>query len=395
MPNLRTLHDASLQGKRVLLRAGFDVKIENGKVMETERIEALVPTMMHILKEAALVILSHQGRPKGKPVEEFSQKPLVPELERLLGVPVQFATSCVGNEAQSKAQQLKPGEVLLLENLRFDAREEANDPDFAAELAKLGDVYVNDAFTNCHRAHASMVALAELLPSYAGLQLSTEIEQLSKVTDHPKRTLTLIISGAKMETKVPVIEHFLSKGDDILLGGCIANTFLSAQGISVASSKFEEAEVEKARAMFETSQKSGNARIHAPTDAVISTAPTAAAQTVDIHSIPANNAIFDLGTQTIKNYAQIIAASETIVWNGPMGLYETEAFSLATLGIAKAMMEATRRGAITIVGGGDTIDAHVRYGLPLDGYTFVSTGGGAMLEFMAGQTLPALVPLLQ
>ena len=243
MPNTqyRSLEDAELKGKRVLVRAGFDVAMENGKVMDTERIEAVIPTIQHILKDGgSVVLLSHQGRPKGKVDPEFSQEPITAVLEKFLGVPVTFVSSCIGKEAQSAAEKLKPGEVLFLENLRYEPGEEKNDPAFAQELAKLGDVYVNEAFTNSHRNHASMVALAELLPSYAGLQLTRELRHLSPVLDEPARPLLLIVSGAKMETKVPVIERFLDKGDDILLGGCIANTFIAARGFDVGSSKYEQ-----------------------------------------------------------------------------------------------------------------------------------------------------------
>lgn len=391
-----SLRSADLAGKRVLLRAGFDVTIANGVVEDATRIEALVPTMQHILSSgAALVIASHQGRPKGKVDMEFTQKPLVPVLEKLLGKNVAFAAAPTGKEAIAAAQKLTPGDVLLLENLRFDPREEKNDKHFAAELAHLADVYVNDAFTNCHRAHASMVELPALLPSYMGLQLEQEVKFLSMVTQDPKRPLTLIISGAKMETKVPIVEFFLSKGDDILLGGAIANTFIAARGFDVGTSKFEAEAADNARELLARSEKPGHARLHIPRDAVLASSPTETADITDLplEDLDGDQGIFDIGGRTVEQYADIIAQSGTIVWNGPMGLFEVEQFAGGTKRIAEAVAKATKAGAISIVGGGDTIDFHTRYGFPMDAYTFVSTGGGAMLEFVSGKALPALEAL--
>lgn len=395
MTTYRTLDQADLTGKRVILRAGFDVAIEDGKVMDTERIEALVPTMKRILKDASLVILSHQGRPKGKPNPEYSQKPIVPILAKLLGTDVAFAESCVGEKTVELAKKLKKGEVLFCENLRYEPGEEANDSGFAKELAKLGDVYVNDAFTNCHRAHASMLGLAKLLPAYAGLQLQKELENLSKVTEDPKRPLVLIVSGAKMETKIPVIERFLGKGDDILLGGCIANTFIAARGFDVGTSKYEEDYVEQAQEFMLEADKEDKADIHVPRDAVVASAPVDGAEKLDlpVEDIMGDMGIFDIGKVTIERYKKVIEGAGMIVWNGPLGFYEVNRFSHATKRIAEAIAEATKRGATTIIGGGDTLDFHVRYHYPLDAYTFVSTGGGAMLEFISGKPLPALEPL--
>jgi phosphoglycerate kinase len=389
----RTLKEAELKGKRVLLRAGFDVPMEAGKVVDTSRIEALVPTMKHILEAgASLVILAHQGRPKGKPDPAFSQKPLVPILEKLLGASVQFAESCTGPETQKKAKTLKAGGVLLLENLRFDEREKKNDSAFAKELSELGEVYVNDAFTNCHREHASMVALATLLPSFMGLQLQQEAEHLSRVLGDPRRPVTLIISGAKMETKIPVIEHFLVTGDDILLGGCIANTFIAARGFDVGTSKYEAEFVEKAQEIMLESEKPGQASVHVPRDVVVASESSEAALKLDlpVEDVEGDMSIFDIGTVSVKRFVDVIRRSGTIIWNGPLGLYEYNRFSHATKRVAEAVAAATKEGAVSIIGGGDTIDFHKRYGYPLDVYTFVSTGGGAMLEFIAGKELPAL-----
>jgi 3-phosphoglycerate kinase len=365
--------------------------------MDTERIEALLPTMKFILDAgASLVILSHQGRPKGKELPEFSQKPIVPLLEKFLGKSVQFSPSRTGSDAMKIASALKPGEVLFLENLRYDPGEEKNDQEYAKQLASLGDAYVNDAFTNCHRNHASMVALAKLLPSYAGLQLQKELDHLSLVVRDPKRPLALIISGAKMETKVPVIEHFLAKGDDVLLGGCIANTFIAARGFDVGSSKYEEEHVEKAQEIMLESEKPGRAHVHVPRDVILATEAKDGADKLNlpVENIEGDMSIFDIGKVTIERYKQVIEAAKTIVWNGPLGMYEINRFSHASKRIAEAIAQATKeRGVVSIIGGGDTIDFHVRYGYPLSAYTFVSTGGGAMLEFIAGKKLPAIEAL--
>jgi phosphoglycerate kinase len=391
-----TLANADLQGKKVLLRAGFDVPIENDVVEDASRIEALVPTMRHILDAgASLIIMAHQGRPNGKVDPEFTQKPIVEVLKKLLKTEVHFAESCTGPAATEASHALKPGQVLLLENLRYDPREEKNDAAFAKELASLGEIYVNDAFTNCHRAHASMVGVPALLPSYMGLQLEQEVKNLSRVTEDPRRPVTLIVSGAKMETKVPVIEHFLSIGDDVLLGGAIANTFMAARGFDVGASLYEQEFVEKAQEIMLESEKEEGAKICVPRDAVVATEASEDAEKLDLplEDIGGDMKILDIGKVTLERYVQIIQASGMIVWNGPLGLYEINHFSHATKRIAEAMAAATKRGAVTIVGGGDTIDFHTRYKYDLSAYTFVSTGGGAMLEFIGGTPLPALEAL--
>jgi phosphoglycerate kinase len=392
----RSLRTADIRSKRVLVRAGFDVPMEDGHVTDDTRIVALVPTMRYILDGGgSIVLMAHQGRPKDAPDPEFSQKPLVVVLEKLLKTTVHFAPSCTGEETQRMAAALKPGDVLLLENLRFDPREKKNDPAFAKELATLGDVYVNDAFTNCHREHASMVALAKELPAFMGLQLEQEVTHLEPVLHDAARPVTLIISGAKMETKIPVIRTFLTHGQHILTGGCIANTFLAATGVNVGPSKHEPQRLEECRAMLADAGKADAATIHMPQDAVTAHAPDDAhpIPNVSVDALDGSAAIFDPGAATTKVYARIIAASKTIVWNGPLGMYEREEFSHASTGIAAAIAKATTAGAMTVIGGGDTIDLHIRYGLSLDAYTFVSTGGGAMLEFLAGEKFASLEAL--
>ncbi len=396
MSTYPTLSKAHLKGKRVLVRAGFDLPIEDGVIQDISRVEALVPTIKYILDHGASVILmSHQGRPKGKVDPEFTQRPLVAVIEKLLKTTVHFAPSCTGPEAKKMSEELKAGEILLLENLRYDAREEKNDPAFAKELASLGEIYVNDAFTNCHRAHASMVGIPKLLPSYMGLQLEQEVAHLSKVTDNPARPLVLIISGAKMETKVPVIEFFLDKGDDILVGGAIANTFIAAEGRKIGSSLCEKEEIDHAKDILKKSDAEDSAHIHVPTDYIVAEKPTedSKSHVAQGQHILESEAIFDVGPDTIDAYISAIECAKSIIWNGPLGLYEEKQFAHASIKIAAAVKDATKKGSISVIGGGDTIDLHTRYGLDLSSYTFVSTGGGAMLEFVSGKKLPALEAL--
>lgn len=398
MAKYRTLDQVDLKGKRVLLRAGFDVPIEHGKVIDRSRIEAVLPTMKYILDHgASLIILAHQGRPKGEVVPAMSQKPLVSVLKKLLDLPIEFADSCAGSQTLKKARSLKSGQVLLLENVRFDPREkEKKDLSLAEEFAQMADIYVNDAFPNCHRNHTSMVETAKRLPAYMGLQLQQEVKHLSRVLDDPRRPMILIISGAKMETKIPIIEYFLDKGDEILLGGTIANTFIAARGFDVGQSKYETGFMEKAQELMLEGDKEEKADIHVPRDVKVASDPKEkTCLDLPLEDIEGDMAIFDIGKITVKRYIESITKAGMVIWNGPLGMYEEEKFSEGSKAIAKVIAKETKkRGMISIIGGGDTIDLHTRYGLSLDAYTFVSTGGGAMLEFVSGKSLPALEPLL-
>ena len=398
---LPTLNQASLSQKRALLRAGFDVPIVDGVVQDTTRIEAIVPTMRHILDEgASLIIMAHQARPKAERIPEMSQKPLVPVLETLLSAEVFFADKCDGEDAKTIAADLQPGQVLLLENLRYEKGEKSKDADerdaLGKELAALADVYVNDAFTNCHRDHASMTSVPKFLKEkYIGFAVQKEVEGLSAVTENPEHPVTLIISGLKMETKVPVIEQFLSHGDDILVGGGVANTLLHARGFNVGKSKYDGEFVELAQKIMLESEKADKAMVHVPRDGVVASEPTEGADCVDlpIEDLEGDMAMFDVGRVTIERYKEVIAKSKTIVWNGPMGLYEVEKFAAGTKAIAEAVKEATANGAVSIIGGGDTLDFHDKYDVSMEDYTFVSTAGGAMLDFISGKELPALKAL--
>ena len=389
----RTLDQATVKGKRVLLRAGFDLPMKDGKVTDSTRIAAIEKSMRYILKSGGiLVLLAHQGRPKDKPDPAFSQKPLVPVLKKLLKTTVHFSEDCVGPTAEAAISKAKPGEVVLLENLRFHPGEKSNSPLFAKQLKKLGDLYVNDAFTNCHRKHASMVALPRLLPSFMGFNLAEEIKHLQPVLRSPPSPLTLIVAGSKMETKVPVIKHFLKKGDHVLIGGCIANTFIAGRGFAVGGSKYDEEGLSEAQEMMLESEKPRRAKIHVPRDVVVASELSEKATKIDIpvEDIEGDMCIFDIGKVTLKRYCELIEQSKMIVWNGPLGVYEFNRFSHASKRIAEAVVRATKKGAISILGGGDTIDFHLKYRYPLSAYTFVSMGGGAMLEFIAGKKFDAL-----
>lgn len=390
----RLLADADLKGKRVLLRAGFDLPMsDDGHVEDVTRVEAIKKTMKFIINSGAvLIIMAHQGRPKNGPEEKFSQKPLTKVLEKVLKATVHFAPDCIGPEAEKIVAKAKPGEVVLLENLRFYPEEKKNDPAFAKALAKLADIYVNDAFTNCHRVHASMVGVATLLPVYMGFNLEQEIEHLTVALTNTARPVTLIIAGSKMETKVPVIERFLKKGDHILVGGCIANTLIAARGFDVGASKYDETEIELAQTLMLESSKEGNAKIHVPRDVVVANELSETATKLDlpVEDIMGDMAIYDVGKVTIERYLEAIQSSKLIIWNGPLGVYEFNRFSHATKRIAEAIAKATKGGAISLIGGGDTIDFHLRYKFSLKAYTFVSMGGGAMLEFISGKKFESL-----
>jgi len=390
----RLLSEADIKGKRVLLRAGFDLPMEDdGSITDVTRVEAIKKTMQHILTSGGvLVIMAHQGRPKDGPDPKFSQRTIVKVLEKILKTTVHFASDCVGSEAEKAVAIAKPGEVVLLENLRFHPQEKKNDPEFSKALAKLGDIYVNDAFTNCHRVHASMVGVAKLLPAYMGFNLEQEISQLSIAIENPVKPVTLIIAGAKMETKVPVIERFLEKGDHILVGGCIANTLIAARGFDVGASKYDAEGMELAQTLMLESAKEGRAKIHVPRDAVVANelSETAVKLDLPVEDVMGDMAIYDIGKITIERYIEAIKSSKLIIWNGPLGVYEFNRFSHATKRIAEAIAEATKGGAISLIGGGDTIDFHLKYKFSLKAYTFVSMGGGAMLEFISGKKFESL-----
>ena len=401
---IRRLTDADVAGKRVLVRVDHNVATDDtGKLKNDEKIRATLQTIEYLLKNGArLILMTHVGRPKGKVDPKSSTATVAKHLQSLLhGVAVTHIPQTVGPDVEKAAKALQNGQILYLENVRFLPGEEGS-PDqqkeMGKQLAALADLYVNEAFASCHEyEESSTCAVARLLPAYAGMHLEKEVTMLGKALHDAAHPVALIISGAKMETKIPVIERFLTKGDDILLGGCIANTFIAARGFDVGRSKYEEDAVEKAQETMLESEKEGRAVIHIPRDAIVATEAIDGAEKLclPVEDIEGDMSIFDIGKVTVERYSKVIATAKTIIWNGPLGLYEINRFSHGSKRIAEAVAEATRKGAFSIIGGGDTIDFHVRSGHSLDAYSFVSTGGGAMLEFIGGRPFPAIEALRQ
>lgn len=407
-----TLDQANLAGKKVLLRAGFDVPIKDGEVTDTTRINALENTMRYIIDGgASLIIMAHQARPEAKRVSKMSQKPLVPVLEKLLGTTVQFGEYCDSKETQELADNLRPGEVLLLENLRFEAGEKSKDVTerdaFGKKLAALvgeDGVYVNDAFTNCHRDHASMTSVPKFVnEKYLGFNAAHEVKGLSIAVDNPQSPVVLAISGAKSETKVPVVEGFMRYGDHVLVGGCVANTFMAVHH-QMGFSRYDTDWVPKAKELIAQGQSVDTATIHVPTDGRTTRIPmgdskwrpTAQSSAVNtaVEDIEADMSVLDIGDVTVENYVTEIAKAKTIIWNGPLGYSELPQFAVSSQKLADAIVEATKNGAKSVLGGGDTLKFLNDYGYSDDQFTFVSTAGGAMLQFIAGEKLPALEALL-
>lgn len=391
--NKKTIRDVDLAGKRVLVRVDFNVPLKDGAVADDTRIVAAVPTLKAILeqKPRSLVLMSHLGRPKGERKPEFSLKPVVPVLAEKLGVDVAFANDCVGPEAEEAAASLPEAGVLLLENTRFHAEERKNDPEFAGELAKLGDIYVNDAFGSAHRAHASSEGVAHHLPAVAGLLMEEEIEFLSNAIESPARPFVAILGGAKISDKIGVIENLLVKADYILVGGGMANTFFKAKGTAVGDSLVEEEALDTASSIL---GKAGE-KLLLPVDGVIADAfeADANAKTILVEAgVPEGWRILDIGAKTVAQFSEKIAEAKTVVWNGPMGVFEFEPFAKGTFAIAEAVAEATDKGATTIIGGGDSAAAIRKAGLN-ERVTHVSTGGGASLEMLEGKLLPGLAAL--
>ncbi len=391
--NKKTIRDVDLSGKRVLVRVDFNVPIKDGGVADDTRIVAALPTLRAILdqKPRALILMSHLGRPKGERNPEFSLKPVVPVLADLLGVDVAFADDCIGEVAEKAVADLPDGGVLVLENTRFYAGETKNDLEIAEKMAKLGDVYVNDAFGSAHRAHSSTEGVARYLPAVAGLLMEKEIEFLGNALDDPKRPFAAILGGAKISGKIEVIENLLDKADLVLIGGGMANTFFAAQGIAMGDSLVEDDAIDTAKAVL---AKAGS-KLVLPVDAVIADAFDAAANTKTINvadGVPDGWRLLDIGAETIKLYSDKLAGAMTIAWNGPMGVFEMAPFAKGTFAVAEVLAERTAAGALTIIGGGDSAAAINQAGLA-DKVTHVSTGGGASLEMMEGKVLPGLAAL--
>jgi phosphoglycerate kinase len=390
---LRTVRDLEVEERRVLVRVDYNVPLEGGRVVDDTRIRATLPTLQWLLERRARIILcSHLGRPKGQVREELRLAPVAATLSGLLGQPVRSVRDIVGPEAQEMARRLQPGEVGMLENLRFDPREEQNDAEFAAALAALADCYVNDAFGAAHRAHASVVAVARLLPSAAGFLMEREVQALERVLRSDERPFVLVLGGAKVSDKIGVIENLLPRADALLLGGGMANTFLRARGLETGRSFVEEEKVPEAQRILDLAAARG-VRVELPRDVVVAPTMSAVSQRriVPVTAIPPDQAVYDIGPETVRAYSAVIAGARLLVWNGPMGVYEVPAFREGTKGIAEAVAGCS---GFTLVGGGDSAAALQELGLA-ERVGHLSTGGGATLEYLEGRELPGVAVLME
>lgn len=388
MFNKKTIRDIDPAGKRILVRVDYNVPIKDGKVSDDTRIRAAMPTVNYLLeKGAALILCSHLGRPKGGPEPKYSLKPVAEYLGGLLGKPVAFAEDCVGPVAEAAAKALKPGDVLVLENTRFHPEEEKNNLDFAKQMASLADLYVNDAFGSAHRAHASTEGVARFLPAVAGFLMEDEIRYLGQAIANPKRPFIAILGGAKISDKIGVIKNLLTKADKVLIGGGMANTFFKAQGIPVADSLVEADALETAKEIL----KDAGTKLQLPVDMVLADKFDAEAEskTLPVGPVPDGWRILDIGPVTVAAFGEFLQGAGTVVWNGPMGVFEFPRFAQGTFGVAKAVAEC---GAVSIIGGGDSVAAVTQAGLEKQ-ITHISTGGGASLEMLEGLALPGLAAL--
>lgn len=397
MPRFKTLDDLQVKSKRVLVRADLNVPMKDGKVTDTTRIDRLAPTLTELMKKGArVVVLSHFGRPKGGPDEANSLKHVVADLSKAVGKPVAFGNDCVGAEAEKVVAGLKDGEIALLENLRFHKGEEANDAAFAQSLAKLGDLYVDDAFSAAHRAHASIEGLAKKLPAAAGRLMQAELEALTKGLENPQRPLMAIVGGAKVSTKLDLLGNLVGKVDVLAIGGGMANTFLVAKGVKIGKSLAERDMADTAREIMKKAE-ARKCRIVLPVDAVVAAElkPGAATRTVAIDAVPDDQMILDVGPKSADELVKALGECKTLVWNGPLGAFETKPFDAATVQVAKAAADLTKAGKLNSVGGGgDTVAALAAAGVE-ETFSYVSTAGGAFLEWLEGKTLPGVAALMQ
>ena len=391
----RTVQDLDCAGKRVLMRVDFNVPVAGGEVTDDTRIVAALPTIRYLLqKRARLVLCSHLGRPKGGPDPKYSLKPVRARLARLLRQDVAWADDCVGPEAERAASALADGGVLLLENLRFHPEEEKNDPGFAKALARLGECYVNDAFGTAHRAHASTEGVTHFLkPAVAGFLMKTELDYLGTALESPKRPFVAVLGGAKISGKIDVLTALLGKVDRLLIGGAMMFTFLKAQGKPVGRSLVEDDRLDLARELLATARSRG-VELVLPTDCIASTAPDGSAPSAPkpIEQLGANEMGVDIGPETLAAFTARLRDAKTVVWNGPMGIFEVPAFAAGTMGVAKVLAPLKAMGAVTVVGGGDSVAAVQQSGLA-ERFSHLSTGGGASLEFLEGKVLPGVAAL--
>jgi len=387
------IEQLDLVRKRVFVRADLNVPLDHGAVTDDTRLRAVVPTIQHVLKAGAAVVLaSHLGRPKGRVAPEFSLRPVAERLDALLGQHVELAPDCVGPETSARAHALQPGEVLLLENLRFHAEEEANDDGFARALAALADCYVNDAFAAAHRAHASIAAITKhLKPAAAGLLMQQELSALGRILESPARPLVAILGGAKVSDKLALVEHLVERVDALLIGGGMAFTFLRALGHDVGRSLVEADRIETARKALEAARRRGVGLV-LPVDAVVADGlDSPQGRAVPLRAIPSTQMGLDIGPRTIERFSAALTSARTIVWNGPMGVFERAPFAAGTIALARAVAESS---AFSVVGGGDTLAAVAQAGVA-DRIGYLSTAGGAFLEFLEGRTLPGVEALTE
>ncbi len=393
---MKTINDINFKGKRALIRVDFNVPLDKSyNVTDDNRIRATIPTLNKILKDGgSCILMSHLGRPKEGPEEKYSLKHTIKTTEKLLGRPVQFANDCIGEEAQQKAAALKPGEVLILENLRFYKQEEKGDPAFAEKLSKLGDIYVNDAFGTAHRAHASTTIVAQFVKEKcAGLVMAAELDNAKKVLENSAKPFVAIMGGAKISDKILIIEQLLNKVNHLIIGGGMAYTFFKAMGGNIGKSLVEEDKLDLAKELIQKAKAKG-VELHLPIDSVIADKFDANANT----DVANNTSIrdgwmgLDIGPQASEVFSKVIESSKTILWNGPMGVFEMEKFANGTKKVAEAVVRATKKGAFSLIGGGDSAAAVAQFGFN-DDVSYVSTGGGALLEYFEGKVLPGVKAL--
>jgi phosphoglycerate kinase len=397
LDHIKSIAGAEVAGKRVIVRADLNVPVKDGVVTDDTRLARLVPGLKDLsARGARVVVISHFGRPKGGPDPEFSLAPVASRLGDLLGRPVTFVPVCIGPDVEDTIDGLSPGEIAVLENLRFHQGEEKNDPAFAAELARSGDLYVNDAFSAAHRAHASTAAIARLLPCYAGPLLLEEINALRRVLEHPERPTAALVGGAKVSSKIPVLKHLLEKVDKLIIGGGMANTFLMSHGVDVGKSLAEPDLLDTAREIMSAAKQRGCAVV-LPVDAVIARAFRAgeAHAVVPTLAVPSDAMILDVGPKSVAHMTDVLKECRTLLWNGPLGAFELAPFGEGTFALARAAAALTKAGTlVTVAGGGDTVAALNAAGVT-DDFTYVSTAGGAFLEWLEGRELPGIAALVQ
>ncbi|MBO4675734.1 MAG: phosphoglycerate kinase [Elusimicrobiaceae bacterium] len=391
--DIKKMQDMDLKNKKVLVRVDYNVPLKDGKVDNIKRIVATEKTIKHLLdNNCRVVLIAHLGRPKGKVCPEFSLAPVVAEVEKLFGVKVHFAKDCVGPEADKVVAETKNGEIALLENLRFHPEEEKNDPEFAKQLAKHGEVFVQEAFGTVHRAHASTSAVAQLLPSGAGYLVQKEVEFLGKALENPARPFAAVIGGAKVSDKILLLNNLLDKVNVLIIGGGMAYTFLKAKGMEVGKSLLDETKIDEAKQVMQKAVDKG-VKMLMPVDFRVAKEFSETATATEVDQIPADMEAMDIGPKTEKLFADELLKCKTIFWNGPMGVFEFPNFAKGSFAIANAMIEATQNGAISIIGGGDSVNVLKKGKISAKDFSHVSTGGGASMEFVEGKELPGLVAL--